>query len=587
MKPLSSSNNDYRASSIVRLFNRVVLVVVVLALAIFALLIGFYNYDRSISELQKKASITTDLAALSLIEPIWSYDHASLNGITNAILLDGDIHGIKIVKHDNSSKIIEKVSRAQPLPDFESLIQSGANLITSARILRGDELIATVYLATSTEKVSSLIRYTSAIIVIFALALVGVISLLVWYFGRKLIQEPINYLRQSAAQLASGNLSYQINTNRDDEFGSLAQSFDTMRNSIRHMMKEQARAEQAAAQAQIQQVQNEALKAQAEQAQAQMIQSEKMASLGQLVSSVTHEINTPIGAIKSSGSSITEALHDVVYQLPPLLQRLDTATAQLFVELLQQANIPKPPLSSREERAIVKLATEALDRLGIEQPRQKAVLLVNFNVQGELEKYLPLLCHAESALILEAARNFFIAVGSAKNVNLAVERVTKIVKALKSYAHFNIGNEKIEANLSEGMDTVLTIYQGQTKVGVDVVRNYDEIPPLWCFPDELTQVWTNLVHNALQAMNHEGTLTICIGKEGNDAVVSVSDSGCGIPEDIRSKIFDVFFTTKPAGVGSGLGLDIVKKIIEKHQGRIDLQSEVGVGTTFSVHLPYA
>jgi two-component system NtrC family sensor kinase len=120
-----------------------------------------------------------------------------------------------------------------------------------------------------------------------------------------------------------------------------------------------------------------------------------------------------------------------------------------------------------------------------------------------------------------------------------------------------------------------------------VVRNYEDIPPLSCFPDELNQVWTNLIHNALQAMNHEGTLTIGIRQEGDNAVVSVSDNGCGIPEEIRGKIFDVFFTTKPAGVGSGLGLDIVKKIIDKHQGRIEVQSEVGVGTTFSVFLPYA
>jgi signal transduction histidine kinase len=178
------------------------------------------------------------------------------------------------------------------------------------------------------------------------------------------------------------------------------------------------------------------------------------------------------------------------------------------------------------------------------------------------------------------------AMGNARNVNAAVERVAKIVKALKSFSHFNIGTEKIDANLVEGMETVLTIYQGQTKVGVEVVRNYEDIPLLNCFPDELNQVWTNLIHNALQAMNHEGTLTIGIKEENGYAVVSVGDSGCGIPEEIRGKIFDVFFTTKPAGVGSGLGLDIVKKIIDKHHGRIELQSEVGVGTTFTVMLPY-
>ena len=123
-------------------------------------------------------------------------------------------------------------------------------------------------------------------------------------------------------------------------------------------------------------------------------------------------------------------------------------------------------------------------------------------------------------------------------------------------------------------------------MGITIERNYEDIAPIACLAYELNQVWTNLIHNALQAMNHEGTLTIGIRKEGNEAVVSVGDSGCGIPEEIRNKIFDVFFTTKPAGVGSGLGLDIVKKIIEKHSGRIDLQSAVGVGTTFSVYLPY-
>ena len=323
-----------------------------------------------------------------------------------------------------------------------------------------------------------------------------------------------------------------------------------------------------------------------EHAQNQLQQADKMASLGQLVASVTHEINTPIGAISSSGQSITEALTDVAQLLPPLLLKLDEPSSELLVQILLQTNQSKPAMSSREERALVKSTTELLDQAGVDQARQKATLLVNLNAQSEIEKYLPLLQHPQSDAILEAVRNFASVQGNARNVNVAVERVTKIVKALKSFSHFNIGTEKIEANLVEGMETVLTIYQGQTKVGVEVVRNYEDIPMLTCFPDELNQVWTNLIHNALQAMNHEGTLTVGIKQDNGHAIVSVGDSGCGIPEDIRGKIFDVFFTTKPAGVGSGLGLDIVKKIIEKHHGRIELQSEVGVGTTFTVYLPY-
>lgn len=342
----------------------------------------------------------------------------------------------------------------------------------------------------------------------------------------------------------------------------------------------------AQARAQTQQALNETLQAQNALAEAQLQQNDKMASLGQLIAGVTHEINTPIGAIKSSGASIADALSDALNQLPALLQQLDAPSRTLLLDMLQHVHRPKIPMSSREERAIVKAATEKIEAAGIEQPRQKAVVLTNLNAHHHVETYLPLLQHPLHEDILLTANNVAIAVSSARNINLAVERVTKIVLALKSFSRFNQSAEKILAQLADGIETVLTIYQAQTKHGVEIVRQYDEIAPLMCLPDELIQVWTNLIHNALQAMNHEGTLTIGIRSENNQAVVSIGDSGCGIPPENISKIFDVFFTTKAAGVGSGLGLDIVKKIIDKHCGRIEVQSELGVGTIFSVYLPY-
>jgi signal transduction histidine kinase len=105
-----------------------------------------------------------------------------------------------------------------------------------------------------------------------------------------------------------------------------------------------------------------------------------------------------------------------------------------------------------------------------------------------------------------------------------------------------------------------------------------------CYPDELNQLWTNLIHNALQAMNHEGELLIDIDLEGDFIVIKITDSGCGIPDEIKPQIFEPFFTTKPAGEGSGLGLDIVKKIVSKHDGHISVDSCPGK-TTFTVCLP--
>jgi len=120
---------------------------------------------------------------------------------------------------------------------------------------------------------------------------------------------------------------------------------------------------------------------------------------------------------------------------------------------------------------------------------------------------------------------------------------------------------------------------------VEVIRKYAETPQIYCFPDELSQVWTNLIHNALQAMDNQGFLTIQTTVVDHNIVVSITDTGNGIPDEIKERIFEPFFTTKPIGEGSGLGLDIVKKIVAKHDGKIELFSQLGTGTTFNVILP--
>ncbi len=163
----------------------------------------------------------------------------------------------------------------------------------------------------------------------------------------------------------------------------------------------------------------------------------------------------------------------------------------------------------------------------------------------------------------------------------------------------------IEANVADGIDVVLTLYQNQLKQGVEVVKNYQDVPLIRCSPDELNQVWTNLIHNAIQAMENRGKLAIEVfqqnnlqlpttearaagdpstGSEARFVVVQITDSGPGIPKEIQDRIFEPFYTTKAAGEGSGLGLDIVRKIVEKHQGQIAVESQAGK-TTFSVLLP--
>ena len=177
---------------------------------------------------------------------------------------------------------------------------------------------------------------------------------------------------------------------------------------------------------------------------------------------------------------------------------------------------------------------------------------------------------------------------SAQIIETAIERATKVMFALKMYArHDNTGNSTnvmVRTNILEHIEAVLTLYYHKLKHNVDVIRHYEELPLIPCYPDELDQVWVNLIHNALQAMDFHGVLTIVTRAEAKNVVVEFIDTGKGIPEKLLPKIFDPFFSTKPAGEGLGLGLEIVRKIVQKHQGRIEVQSCPG-NTLFSVSLP--
>jgi signal transduction histidine kinase len=349
----------------------------------------------------------------------------------------------------------------------------------------------------------------------------------------------------------------------------------------------QIRWEKAKYQRELLQSQGETLQAQAETMQAQ---AEKVTSLTQLVANVAHEINTPIGAVKSSARTISDALGDGLGNLPRLFGVLDPPLRALFSQLVGQlagqVNGGAEPLTSREERAIKNKLVQQLEQAGIQNAERRARLLVSLRAYSTTLDYLPLLKHPECDFILGTAHGIGSIIINTANISTAVDRVAKIVTTLKSFSQADSIGEMTEINLRDNIEAVLMIYSNRIKQNTELVRQYQELPPLRCLPDDLTQVWTHLIHNALQAMSSKGTLTIGLRYVGNEAVVSVTDSGVGIPGDILGRIFEPFFTTRPPGEGSGLGLDIVKKMLEKHKGRIEVQSEIGVGSTFSVYIPY-
>jgi signal transduction histidine kinase len=325
--------------------------------------------------------------------------------------------------------------------------------------------------------------------------------------------------------------------------------------------------------------------AQLKATQNHLVESEKMAALGQLIAGIAHEINTPLGAIRSSIGNITNFLDNNLETLPVFFKELSTERQQDFVNLMHSSSKQDYSLSTREKREFKKGVKQQLEFQEICNADSLASILVNMGLQTDLQSFLPLLKDPDSEKILKTAYEFSSIQRSAKTIATATERAAKVVFALKSYARYDFNAEKLEVNIVEGIETVLTLYQNQLKHGVEVVKNYQSpVPAVLCYPDELHQVWTNLIHNSLQAMENKGILRIDIVQQDSWLQVRITDSGKGIPSEILPKIFEPFFTTKPMGEGSGLGLDIVRKIIEKHDGKIEVNS-IPAQTTFTVSLP--
>lgn len=321
--------------------------------------------------------------------------------------------------------------------------------------------------------------------------------------------------------------------------------------------------------------------------QDQLIQSEKMAALGQLISGVAHEINTPLGAIKASIGNIEISLKESLELLPEVLKTGSEDDWSLIEKFLDKSLLTNQILSTREQRSIRKELVRSMEDDGVSRPEETSELFLDIGIYEYDPKFKPLWNNPNR----EKYQKLIYYLSGFRLKSLVVEesvnRASKIVDALKNYAHFDHTDTLQSSDIVEGIETVLTIYHNSIKKGIELERNFSKSPNIMCYPDELNQIWTNLLHNSIQAMNGEGRISISTSFEEDSGILEVlfEDNGPGVPEPIREKIFSPFFTTKGRGEGSGLGLHIVKKIINKHKGRIHLDSSPG-RTIFTIQLPY-
>ena len=318
-------------------------------------------------------------------------------------------------------------------------------------------------------------------------------------------------------------------------------------------------------------------------AETQLVLNEKLAALGQLIAGIAHELNTPLGVTISALDSAGAKIDRLMERLPALLRGMEEERFRFFLGLVAGARHLEPAPEPAAQRSQLRRARAALTAEGFEDAASLAEDLVSLGREPSDQRLMAELRDRGPELLRAAAELADLRQAQLVGAQ-AAGRAAKVVLALRTFARQDPGGAIVKVDLAQELDTVLTLYQSRTKRGISVIRNYRPAPPVECRPDRLSQVWVNLVNNAVYAMADAGILEVAIRVDGPSVLVSVADDGPGLSPDARARAFTPFFTTKPAGEGSGLGLSLSKRIVEEHGGNISWESAPG-RTVFTVRLP--
>jgi len=429
-------------------------------------------------------------------------------------------------------------------------------------------------------------------------ALAGIGFLLI----ARMVSQPLVRLTDRVRAMGEGRLDPSVESpapvrkgflGESDEVGVLAAEFGSMAARIHSLTKgletrvDERTAELVRANKRLEALNSELQEslAHVERIKNDLVETEKLAALGQLVAGIAHELNTPLGAIGSAAESLDSAVARTMDGLPAAIEHLKREELQSVLGLLEGLTVPY----QREDRAALGRQREAiaaeLRSRGVPEPEEGADLLMDCGVR-EPAVIPEAVAGSRGTRLIAAIYELSVLKRSASIIATASAQAVRVIEALRIYAHKDEDARLGPVDVARSIETILTIYRSRTKRLNELFTRFHSERKALANPEKLAQVWTNLMNNALQAMDFSGSLSIEVYDEDDNVCVDFTDDGPGIPAEIHDRIFTPFFTTKKPGEGSGLGLEICRTIVEGFGGSIVFDSRPGK-TTFSVRLPAA
>ena len=543
----------------------IVQIVSILAISVFIIL-----------DLNNKAENAADETVYILTEPLYNVDDSQIIRIADALLSSGRISGI-VIDTSATGIVVNK-----PAP-----VQSRWIKPRIREVNYNDFFLGTIELQFSDNELLLTIKRFLFAMVVAVIAILTVYLIATRVLIQKRTQRVFSALSEGISEIGAGNYAYTIPETDYEDIDAIINLLNEMTRRIQgknaelveiNVSLEQRVAERTA--------ELEDSLVELRRMQERLIESGKLSALGQLSAGIAHELNTPLGAIQSAVSSMVNSFDKKLPEQPAFFsslsdqeQNLYTKTVVLGLESNKTLDIYLP--SRRETKDIEAL----LKQQNIPNSPEVTACLADMGLLNKLNDLLPYLAINRNREILAEVSDTVIIRRMIEVITESSAKASNVIEALRSYLTTTVFDTTKIIDVETDIKKVLTLMHNLLKHGISVKTEFSGLL-VQARADTLSNVWMNLIRNAVQVLNGSGEIVITTQEQDGRGIISVKDNGPGIPPEIQDRIFEPFFTTKNTMQGMGLGLDICRRIIESSQGKIWVESKPGE-TVFFVSLPLA